>query len=77
MDKLPRHVDIDYAKYLCATMGYELEIENMNFDPLPPALQTGQVDLLCAGLSVTEERLLQMDFTDNYYESTQAIVVLK
>ena len=70
-------VDIDYAKYLCATMGYELEIENMNFDALPAALQTGQVDFLCAGLSVTEERLLQMDFTDNYYESTQAIVVLK
>lgn len=73
----PQGFDIDYAKYLCATMGYELEIENMNFDALPAALQTGQVDFLCAGLSVTEERLLQMDFTDNYYESTQAIVVLK
>lgn len=73
----PQGFDIDYAKYLCAEMGYELEIENMNFDALPAALQTQQVDFLCAGLSITEERLLQMDFTDNYYESTQAIVVLK
>jgi len=73
----PQGFDIDYVKYLCAEMGYALEIENMNFDALPAALQTQQVDFLCAGLSVTEERLLQMDFTDNYYESTQAIVVLK
>ena len=38
--------DIDYAKYLCATMGYDLEIENMDFDALPGALQSGKVDFL-------------------------------
>ena len=42
--------DIDYAKYLCATMGYDLEIENMDFDALPGALQSGKVDFLAAGI---------------------------
>ncbi len=69
--------DVDFAKYLCATMGYDLTIENMDFDALPAALQSGRVDFLAAGLSITEEKLLVMDFTDNYYEATQAIVVLK
>ena len=41
--------DIDYAKYLCATMGYDLEIENMDFDALPGALQSGKVDFLAQG----------------------------
>ncbi len=69
--------DIDFAKYLCATMGYDLKIENMDFDALPSALQSGKVDFLAAGLSITEEKLLVMAFTDEYYEATQAIVVLK
>ena len=69
--------DIDYAKYLCATMGYDLEIENMDFDALPGALQSGKVDFLAAGISITEEKQQVMDFTNEYYEATQAIVVLK
>ena len=69
--------DIDYAKYLCATMGYDLEIENMDFDALPGALQSGKVDFLAAGISITKEKQQVMDFTNEYYEATQAIVVLK
>lgn len=69
--------DIDFAKYLCATMGYDLTIENMDFDALPAALQSGKVDFLAAGISITDEKLAVMDFTDEYYEATQAIVVLK
>ncbi|MEG1594396.1 MAG: transporter substrate-binding domain-containing protein [Oscillibacter sp.] len=69
--------DIDFAKFLCATMGYDLQIENMDFDALPAALQSGKVNFLAAGLSITEEKLLAMNFTDEYYEATQAIVVLK
>lgn len=69
--------DIDFAKYLCAAMGYELTIENMDFDALPAALQSGKVDFLAAGISITDEKLAVMDFTDEYYEATQAIVVLK
>lgn len=69
--------DIDFAKYLCATMGYDLTIENMDFDALPAALQSEKVDFLAAGISITEEKLAVMDFTNEYYEATQAIVVLK
>ena len=69
--------DIDYAKYLCATMGYDLQIENMDFDALPGALQSGKVDFLAAGISITDEKLEVMDFTNEYYQATQSIVVLK
>lgn len=69
--------DIDYAKYLCATMGYDLQIENMDFDALPGALQSGKVNFLAAGMSITDEKLQIMDFTDEYFEAIQAIVVLK
>lgn len=69
--------DIDFAKYLCATMGYDLQIENMDFDALPGALQSGKVDFLAAGMSITEEKLQIMDFTNEYYQATQSIVVLK
>lgn len=69
--------DIDYAKYLCATMGYELTIENMDFDALIPALQTEKVDFVAAGMSATEERMQNANFTDGYYEAVQSIVVLK
>lgn len=57
-------------------MGYDLEIENMDFDALPGALQSGKVDFLAAGISITEEKQQVMDFT-NEYEAAQAIVVLK
>ena len=56
---------------------YDLEIENMDFDALPGALQSGKVDFLAAGISITEEKQQVMDFTNEYYEATQAIVVLK
>lgn len=69
--------DVDFAKYLCAEMGLDLEIENMDFDALPGALQSGKVDFLAAGISITDEKLEVMDFTDEYYQSTQSIIVLK
>jgi len=49
----------------------------MDFDALPGALQSGKVDFLAAGISITEEKQQVMDFTNEYYEATQAIVVLK
>ena len=76
-DGTPTGFDVDFVKYLCAEMGYEVTIENMDFDALIPALQSGRIDFIAAGLTRNEEREKNANFTDGYYEATQSIVVLK
>ena len=71
----PTGFDVDYVKYLCAEMGYEVTIENMDFDALIPALQSGRIDFIAAGLTRNEEREENANFTDGYYEAVQSIVV--
>ena len=53
-----------FAQYLCAEMGYTLTIENMDFDALIPALQSGRIDFIAAGLTRDEEREKNANFTD-------------
>lgn len=69
--------DIDLTYYLCAEMGYTVTIENMDFDALIPALQSGRVDFIAAGMSATEDRMENANFTDGYYEAVQSIIVQK
>lgn len=69
--------DVDLAKYISAEIGMTLEISDMDFDALIPALQTGKIDFIAAGMTATDERRQNVDFTDDYYESTQAIIVQK
>ena len=69
--------DVDLAKYICAELGLTLEISDMDFDSLIPALQTGKIDFIAAGMTATDERRQNVNFTDDYYKSTQAIIVRK
>ncbi len=69
--------DIWMAQYIAATAGCKLEIVDMAFDSLIPALQSGTIDFIVAGMSVTEERKKNVDFSDAYYESEQAIIIRK
>ena len=73
----PTGFDVGFAQYLCAEMGYTLTIENMDFDALIPALQSGRIDFIAAGLTRDEEREKNANFTDGYYEAIQSIVVAK
>ena len=50
----PTGFDVGFAQYLCAEMGYTLTIENMDFDALIPALQSGRIDFIAAGLTRDE-----------------------
>lgn len=68
-------IDMDIAKAIADAMGKELEIKNMEFDGALLAVQQGKVDFVAAGVSVTPERLKNMDFSDNYVDSTDVIVV--
>lgn len=69
--------DIDLMEELAESMGYEIEWNNMSFDGLLPALQSGKVDMVIAGMSPTEERAKAVDFTEVYYSSGQAVLVNK
>ncbi|MGC9795733.1 basic amino acid ABC transporter substrate-binding protein [Fervidobacterium riparium] len=69
--------DIDVANELAKRLGVKLEIVNLPFDSLIPALQQGKIDLIIAGMTITEERAKVVDFSKPYFEANQAIVVRK
>ena len=59
--------DVMMAKLLAEKLGRELEIYRIDWDSLPIALQSGKVDCVIAGQSITAERLQTVDFTTPYY----------
>ena len=67
--------DIDLAKALGKQMGYKVELVNLGFDGLIPALSTGNIDLAVSGMSITEERKNAVDFCDPYYTSGLIVLV--
>ncbi|MEO0409935.1 MAG: transporter substrate-binding domain-containing protein [Cyanobacteria bacterium P01_A01_bin.135] len=70
----PVGFDIDIAKYITEELGYTLEIQDMDFNGLIPALQSERVDFAMAGMTPTEERQESVDFSDVYYEAKNTIV---
>lgn len=68
-------IDADMAQAVCDVLGYELKIEDMEFDSIINAIQSGKADIGVAGITVTEERLQSVDFTDSYASSKQVIIV--
>lgn len=69
-------VDIDIAKEIAKELDYELVIKDVAFDSIISEVKTDKSDIGAAGISFTEERAKQVDFTINYAESKQVIVVL-
>jgi ABC-type amino acid transport substrate-binding protein len=69
--------DIEVAKEIAKDMGAELEIQDMDFDGLLLALSTDKVDMVISGLTPTEERKQNVDFSDIYYLTEQGVLVAK
>jgi polar amino acid transport system substrate-binding protein len=69
--------DIDIAQAIADELGVELEVKDMAFDGLIPALSTGKIDMIIAGMNATEERKESVDFTDVYYTQTDIVVIRK
>lgn len=59
--------DVMMAKHITEELGYDLEIVKLDWDSLVPAVQSGQVDCVIAGQSITSERAQMVDFTEPYY----------
>ena len=68
-------IDAEIAKAVAEKMGYELEIRDMKFDSLITAVQSGNIDFALAGMTVDEERLLSVNFSDTYATGIQVIIV--
>lgn len=69
--------DVDLATAICDKLGYSLQIEDMAFDSIIAAVQTGKADFGAAGMTVNEERLKSVDFTDPICHATQVIIIRK
>lgn len=70
-------IDMDISTAIAEAMGKELEIKNMDFDGALIAVQKGKVDFVAAGVSIDEERAKLMDFSKEYVNSTEVVVVNK
>ena len=69
--------DVQMAKKIADALDYRLVIKAIEWDGLIPALQAGQIDAIIAGMSDTEERRINVDFTTAYYRSTHVLVMEK
>ncbi len=69
--------DVDMMRAVCDKLGYQLEVENIDFDSIIASVNSGKADVGAAGMTVTEDRLKNIDFTDPYTTATQVIIVRK
>ena len=67
--------DVEIAKIIANRLGKNLVIVKTEWDGLPPALTSGKIDAIIAGMSPTAERKETIDFTDIYYQSQLVILV--
>ena len=70
-------IDAEIIETIAADLGYTIEWQDMKFDSLISALSSNKVDLVIAGMTVTEDRKEFVDFTDTYTAAVQSIIVKK
>ena len=68
-------IDASMAQAICDKLGYKLVIDDMDFDSIITSVQTGKADFGMAGMTVTDERLQSINFSDSYTTATQVIIV--
>ncbi len=69
--------DVQIARLIAQKLGVDLEIKAIEWDGLIPALEAGEIDMIIAGMSPTDERKLSIDFSDTYFDSNLVMVVKK
>ena len=75
--KDPVGFDITLCQMIARDMGAKLEVVNMDFGGLIAALQSGAIDMIASGMTATEDRRKNVDFSDTYFKTNQVIIVRK
>lgn len=70
-------IEVEILEKFAEEIGVELEIKQMDFDSVLPGVQSGKYDVGVSGITITEDRKKNADFTEPYFMASQAIVVLK
>lgn len=70
-------VDVDIMAAVAKKLNKELVVENMDFDGLIPAVNSGKIDAIAAGMTVNDERKVNVDFSETYYDASNIVVVRK
>lgn len=68
-------IDAEIATLIAAKLGMELEIADVDFDSIIPGVQQGKYDMGMAGMTVTDERLEKVAFSDSYAKGIQVVIV--
>lgn len=67
--------DIELIKAIADDQGFKVEVQNLGFDGLIPAVQTGNIDIVASGMSIRLDRAEQVDFSEPYIDAGLAIAV--
>ncbi len=73
----PEGFDVDIAMELADRLGLELEVVTTAWEGIIPGLKTDKYDILMSAMTITDERLAEIDFSDPYIDSNQSIAVKK
>ena len=68
-------IDVEIAQAIADKLDLKLQVEDMNFDSIITAVQSGKADVGIAGMTVTEDRLKNVNFTDSYATGVQVVIV--
>lgn len=68
-------IDVEIAAAIAAKMGFDFQVDDMEFDSIIPAIQSGKASFGMAGMTVTEDRALLVDFSNSYATGKQVIIV--
>ena len=68
-------IDVEIAQAIADKLGMELKIEDVAFDSIIPGVQAKKYDMGMAGMTVTDERLQSVNFSDSYAKGVQAVIV--
>ena len=68
-------IDAEMAAAVAGELGMDFKIEDMAFDSIIPAVDSGKADIGVAGMTVTESRLKNVNFSDTYAKATQVVIV--
>ncbi len=68
-------IDVEIARAIAEQMGADFEVSDIAFDSIIPAVQAGKADFGAAGMTITEDRKTQVDFSDSYASAVQAVIL--